>query len=293
MMSHDSYIFRSPHERGGVVTAAALDSRRRRATAQSSVTYDFDTVRELRELQDLCVGGGSELPDQINHARIVGAVDAQLASRGMVKVTPGGRAPTCSWRITRRSTRTCASMGSRRAGAAIASAACAPARRRPRRFSSARWPWTLSTRRASRSCGAAERRRSSTRRRPREARQEHSSRRREAVREVPGRGGAVSAAFLSDVEVNAAAGSCSPLRRRSCSSSLLPRRRSTPHRRRRSPRPQAMTGRSIAAGHGLTWPPGSRRILRRSSSAIDPRFSSPSMGIRSGARSRASIFGTP
>jgi hypothetical protein len=72
-----------------LVTAAALTLFGAALTAQT-ISYDYDKGADFSKFRTYAWVGGATLPDQINHARIVGAVDAQLASRGMVKVTPGG-----------------------------------------------------------------------------------------------------------------------------------------------------------------------------------------------------------
>jgi hypothetical protein len=60
-------------------------------TFAQSVTYDFDRATDFARFRTYAWVRGTTLPDELNHARIVGAVDAQLAAKGLAKVqTPTG-----------------------------------------------------------------------------------------------------------------------------------------------------------------------------------------------------------
>lgn len=65
-----------------VVAGAALMAQ--------TVSYDYDKGADFKRFKTYAWVGGATLPDQLNHARIVGAVDAELAQRGLIKVTSGG-----------------------------------------------------------------------------------------------------------------------------------------------------------------------------------------------------------
>jgi hypothetical protein len=69
----------------GASLAALLSTT---ASAQS-VTYDYDRATNFASLKTYTWVRGHELSDDLNHKRIVDAIDAQLAARGMVKVEPG------------------------------------------------------------------------------------------------------------------------------------------------------------------------------------------------------------
>jgi hypothetical protein len=56
------------------------------ALAQS-VTYDFDRTANFAALRTYAWTQGTSLPDALNHRRIVAAVDAQLAAKGMRMTT--------------------------------------------------------------------------------------------------------------------------------------------------------------------------------------------------------------
>lgn len=55
-----------------------------------SVTYDFDKATDFSRVKTYAWVRGTELSDPLNHKRIVSAVDAQLASRGMARVEASG-----------------------------------------------------------------------------------------------------------------------------------------------------------------------------------------------------------
>lgn len=54
-------------------------------TAAQSVTFDFDKTTDFSSLRTYAWVPGTNLPDALNHRRIVAAVDAQLAAKGLVK----------------------------------------------------------------------------------------------------------------------------------------------------------------------------------------------------------------
>ena len=58
------------------------------ASAQS-VSYDFDKSADFSKLRTYAWTAGTEIKDELNHRRIVSAIDAQLAARGLVKVEAG------------------------------------------------------------------------------------------------------------------------------------------------------------------------------------------------------------
>jgi Domain of unknown function (DUF4136) len=57
------------------------------ALAQT-VTYDYDRAANFSTFRTYAWTRGTELPDELNHARIVRAVDAQRAAKGLTKVDP-------------------------------------------------------------------------------------------------------------------------------------------------------------------------------------------------------------
>lgn len=58
------------------------------ALAQSA-TYDFDRTANFPAFKTYAWVHGTELPDQFNHARVVSAVNAQLARKDLREVGPG------------------------------------------------------------------------------------------------------------------------------------------------------------------------------------------------------------
>ena len=61
------------------------------ASAQN-VTYDYDKSADFTKLKTYAWASGINLPDELNHRRIVAAIDAQLAAKGLTKVESGGGA---------------------------------------------------------------------------------------------------------------------------------------------------------------------------------------------------------
>jgi hypothetical protein len=55
------------------------------ASAQD-VTYDYDKGTDFSGVRTYAWVGGTNLNDELNHERVVGAVDAQLAARGLTEV---------------------------------------------------------------------------------------------------------------------------------------------------------------------------------------------------------------
>lgn len=56
-----------------------------------SVTYDYDRGADFSRYKTYAWTRGTELTDELNHARVVRAVDAQLAAKGLTRVEPGAR----------------------------------------------------------------------------------------------------------------------------------------------------------------------------------------------------------
>ena len=56
-----------------------------------SVTYDYDRGADFSRYKTYAWTRGTELTDELNHARIVRAVDAQLAAKGLTRVEPSAR----------------------------------------------------------------------------------------------------------------------------------------------------------------------------------------------------------
>jgi Domain of unknown function (DUF4136) len=56
-----------------------------------SVTYDFDRAANFSQYKTYAWTRGTELTDELNHARVVRAVDAALVAKGLSRVEPGAR----------------------------------------------------------------------------------------------------------------------------------------------------------------------------------------------------------
>ena len=56
-----------------------------------SVTYDYDAGADFSRYKTYAWTRGTELTDELNHARIVRAVDAQLVAKGLTRVEPAAR----------------------------------------------------------------------------------------------------------------------------------------------------------------------------------------------------------
>jgi hypothetical protein len=61
------------------------------AVAQN-ITYDYDRSADFSRFRTYTWVRGTVLPDRLNHARVVSAVDAQLAARGLTPVEAGAGA---------------------------------------------------------------------------------------------------------------------------------------------------------------------------------------------------------
>jgi hypothetical protein len=68
-----------------VFTALALTLAGSMALAQS-VTYDFDRAADFFTFRTYAWTRGTELTDQLNHARIVRSIEGQLVSKGLTRV---------------------------------------------------------------------------------------------------------------------------------------------------------------------------------------------------------------
>ncbi len=55
------------------------------ALAQT-VTYDYDSVANFASYNTYAWTRGTELTDELNHARVVRAIDAALAAKGLARV---------------------------------------------------------------------------------------------------------------------------------------------------------------------------------------------------------------
>jgi hypothetical protein len=60
------------------------------ALAQN-ITYDFDRATDFARFKSFAWVRGTELNDQINHNRVVNAVSAQLAAKGLTRVEASAR----------------------------------------------------------------------------------------------------------------------------------------------------------------------------------------------------------
>jgi len=54
-----------------------------------SVTFDYDRTANFSAFRRYAWTRGTELPDQLGHARIVRSIDARFAAKGLVRVEPG------------------------------------------------------------------------------------------------------------------------------------------------------------------------------------------------------------
>jgi hypothetical protein len=60
------------------------------AAQAQDVTYDYDKSADFAALKTYAWVRGTPVGDELNHKRIVAAVDAQLAAKGLRPVEPGG-----------------------------------------------------------------------------------------------------------------------------------------------------------------------------------------------------------
>lgn len=68
-----------------LVSTAGLAIMATTAQAQT-VSYDYDRTADFSQLRTYAWVPGSNLRDELNHKRIVDAIDAQMAARGIVRV---------------------------------------------------------------------------------------------------------------------------------------------------------------------------------------------------------------
>jgi hypothetical protein len=73
-----------------LATAVSLTLLGTIALAQS-VTYDFDRAANFSTFRTYAWARGTELTDQLNHARVVRSIESQLGSRGLTKVDSSAR----------------------------------------------------------------------------------------------------------------------------------------------------------------------------------------------------------
>jgi hypothetical protein len=57
--------------------------------AAQDVSYDYDKGADFSRLRTYAWVPGHSLKDELNHKRVVAAIDAELASKGLVRVEPG------------------------------------------------------------------------------------------------------------------------------------------------------------------------------------------------------------
>ena len=55
-------------------------------TLAQSVTYDFDRAANFSKFRTYSWVRGTQVPDELNHARIVRAIDSQLVAKGLTRV---------------------------------------------------------------------------------------------------------------------------------------------------------------------------------------------------------------
>jgi hypothetical protein len=60
-------------------------------TLAQSITYDFDKATDFSRFETFAWVRGTVLADEINHSRVVRAVEAQLTAKGLERVDPGAR----------------------------------------------------------------------------------------------------------------------------------------------------------------------------------------------------------
>jgi hypothetical protein len=73
------------------VTAVGLTLAGTIALAQS-VTYDFDRAADFSKFRTYAWTRGTELADELNHARIVRSIESQLVSKGLTRVETASNA---------------------------------------------------------------------------------------------------------------------------------------------------------------------------------------------------------
>lgn len=73
-----------------LITAAAFTWMGASVLA-STVTYDYDRAADFSRFRSYSWVRGTPVKDELNHKRIMNAVDSQLAARGMTRVDAGDR----------------------------------------------------------------------------------------------------------------------------------------------------------------------------------------------------------
>ena len=70
-----------------VVADSRFEEKRR--SRSRCVTYDFDRAANFSKYKAYAWTRGTELTDELNHARVIRAVDAALVTKGLSRVEPG------------------------------------------------------------------------------------------------------------------------------------------------------------------------------------------------------------
>ena len=73
--------------RGATFVTCVLTLVGTMALAQS-VTYDYDRANSFSNYKTYAWTRGSELTDELNHTRVVRAIDGALVAKGLVRVEP-------------------------------------------------------------------------------------------------------------------------------------------------------------------------------------------------------------
>jgi len=60
-------------------------------TFAKDVSYDFDKATNFSRIKTYAWTAGTNVNDELNHKRIVNAIDAQLAAKGFIKVEAGSK----------------------------------------------------------------------------------------------------------------------------------------------------------------------------------------------------------
>ena len=68
----------------GLVLASATAAR------AQNVTYDYDKTADFSKIKTYAWIHGQELQDELNHKRVMSAIDAELAARGLTRVEANG-----------------------------------------------------------------------------------------------------------------------------------------------------------------------------------------------------------
>ena len=70
------------------LTSASLALFATSASAQT-VTYDYDRATNFSSYKTYTLTSGADVPDELNHRRVVRAIDAALGAKGLARVEPG------------------------------------------------------------------------------------------------------------------------------------------------------------------------------------------------------------